>query len=328
MTEAPPPSSVPTYAAIDLGSNSCRLAIARELSDHKIEIVEAFSRNPRLGEGLKETRILTKKAMHRTLLVLENMAKILKDYTPQKMRCIATQACRTAENSSDFLEDVHRKLGLKFEIINEKEEAFLSTLACSNLLTMPHTHALLIDGGGASTEFVWARIQGQEFPEVIDWISIPYGAVTLCDTYGNHMEDVFDDVKEEVFQILAPFSQKNNIPSFIQKGVVQVVGASGSATTISALAQNLPRYQREKVDGTTLTQEEIHQVQKELFTLSFEGRVKHPCIGTARSDLIIPGLAILQGILKLWPVPKIWVADRSVRDGLLIEMSSAQFKAA
>ena len=220
------------------------------------------------------------------------------------------------------------KLGLKFEIISEKEEAFLSALACSNLLTTPYTHALLIDGGGASTEFVWARIQGTELPEVIDWISIPYGAVTLCDTYGNHMEDVFEDVKEEVFEILNPFSQKNDIPSFVKKDVVQIVGASGSATTISALAQNLPRYQREKIDGAVLTQEEIYQVQKDLFKLSFEGRVQHPCIGIARSDLIIPGLAILQGILKLWPVPKIWVADRSVRDGLLIEMSSAQFKAA
>ena len=316
-------SSVKTYAAIDLGSNSCRLSIAQKLSNSTLKIIESFSRNPRLGEGINSTGFLNLKAMNRTKLVLKNMVKIIKNYNPEEIKCIATQACRKSVNAKEFLQEVYENLGLSFKIINEKEEACLSALACSDLLTIPYTHAIFVDAGGASTEFVWARIKDTRIIKVIDWISIPYGAVTLCDTYGNHMEDVFEDIKEEIFQLLIPFSRKNNILSFIKNGHVQVIGASGSTTTLAAISQNLSKYEREKVDGVILTQEEINKVQRDLLSLSFEGRVQHPCIGISRSDLIIPGLAILQGILKLWDVSKVWVADRSVRDGLLIKMSSS-----
>lgn len=310
------------FAAIDLGSNTCRLLIAESKPEKRLEVIDSYSRIIRLGEGLTAKKMLSSEAIERALETLKICAHKLEKHKPLKIRCIATEACRKSENSSLFLQKVKKRFGLKFEIIAIEEEARLSMLACTPLLSTNKPFAIIFDIGGGSTEILWIRLSPNAPPKMEHVVSIPFGVVTMSETYGTYCPAVFDNIAAAVCNKILEQTAPEGFKEALAQGTVQLVGCSGTATTIAALSQGLEDYDKSKIDNAALTPDDIERVHTLLNSLSPTERVVHPCIGSGRSDLVIPGLAIFTGIHKAFPINPLHVADRGVRDGILEEFAA------
>ena len=307
-------------AAIDLGSNTCRLIIGKK-DVQRLDIIEVFSRNIRVGEGLTQTGKLNKYAMKRAFDVLETCAKRLRKHVPFKFRAVATEACRRATNGPEFVKEVSEKTGIQLEVVTQQQEALLALKGCASVLDPFIPYALLFDIGGASTEVLWVEIKKDEPLKLIDYVSLPFGVVTLAEEYPHESAKSYYLIEQRTYELLEQFSQKNNIHHYIQHQQVQLIGSSGTATTTAALHLGLKRYQRDRVDGLFMSLEEVFTTIKYVQMMASEERIRHQCIGSDRGDLILGGMAILEAICKLWPVSKVRVTDKGVREGILTELA-------
>jgi exopolyphosphatase/guanosine-5'-triphosphate,3'-diphosphate pyrophosphatase len=270
---------------------------------------------------LAATGRLSDAAMDRTLVALRICAGKVARSGARRARYVATEACRRAANCGEFLERVRRSTGIPIEIIASDEEARLVVAGCAPLLDPSLPYALIFDIGGGSTELVWLDLAaGVEQPGVLGFVSVPHGVVTLADRYGGHAvtQAIYDAIVEEVRTALAPFEVRHRIAPLVATGRVQLLGSSGTVTTLAGVHQDLPRYDRSKVDGTVLEFTAIDSACRRLSALSWEGRAAHPCIGEERADLVLAGCAILEAICRLWPIGRLVVADRGVREGILL----------
>lgn len=308
------------YAALDLGTNNCRLLVARR-AGRSFRVVDAFSRIVRLGEGIAQSGRLSQAAMDRTLAALAVCADKMARRKVTQARAVATEACRRAENCEAFLERVREETGIPIEIIASGEEARLVMVGCTPLLDRRAPFALVLDIGGGSTELVWLRVprESRQVPQVLDFVSVPFGVVTLSDGYDGRAvtEESYGAMVAEVRAALAPFERANAIAHRIENGVVQMLGSSGTVTTLAAIHLQLPRYNRTAVDGSSLSFAEVETVSRRLLAMDYAARVAHPCIGAERADLVLAGCAILQAVCMLWPVGRVRVADRGLREGIL-----------
>jgi exopolyphosphatase/guanosine-5'-triphosphate,3'-diphosphate pyrophosphatase len=310
-----------TYAALDLGTNNCRLLVARGLG-RGFRVIDAFSRIVRLGEGLTATGILSEAAMARTIEALKICAGKVAHRRVTRARYVATEACRRAANCADFLERVHADTGIAIEIISTNEEARLVVAGCASLLDRRVPHACVFDIGGGSTELVWLRVPRDPHatPRVEGFISVPHGVVTLSDRYGGRdvTAEVYDAMVAEMIAAIRPFEERHGIAGRIARGEVQMLGSSGTVTTLAGIHLELPRYNRAMVDGSVLTFDCVRTVSQRLAGMSYEARTAHPCIGGERADLVLAGCAVLEAICRLWPVGRLRVADRGIREGILL----------
>jgi len=311
------------YAALDLGTNNCRLLIAAPRG-RQLRIIDAFSRIVRLGEGLSRTGVLNESAMERTTDALLACAGKIKRRSVTHIRCIATQACRGAKNGSAFLSAVKEKTGLAFEIISTQEEARLAVLGCSELLDPQSRAGLIFDIGGGSTEVSWMRPGANgAVAEIGAWVSMPFGVVSLAEKWGgreiNH--DTYEALIEEVRAAIAEFGDPAGMREFFDRGQAHFLGTSGTVTSIAGVHLKLPRYRRDKVDGLWLDVTEVREVSRSLRLMSDKERAREPCIGADRGDLVVCGGAILEALLREWPVARIRVADRGLREGILTELA-------
>ena len=311
------------FAALDLGTNNCRLLVARPRDDG-FRVIDAFSRIVRLGEGLGLNGALSEPAMNRTIDALRVCASKIHKRGVTHARHVATEACRRASNCGDFVERVRAETGLVLEIITSREEAELALAGCAPLLDPMRGHALVFDIGGGSTELLWLKVGPRERTgralELIDWISLPYGVVGLaerCDADAP-LGAWYEETAAEVAALLAPFEQRHGIARLIAEGAVQMLGSSGTVTTLAGVHLGLPRYDRAFVDGTYLAFDDIDRVSSQLAGMSAEDRAGLPCIGRDRADLVVAGCAILAAICRTWPVGSLRVADRGVREGILM----------
>lgn len=312
------------FAALDLGTNNCRLLVARPRDDG-FRVIDAFSRIVRLGEGLGLNGALSEPAMTRAIEALKVCASKIQRRGVTHARHVATEACRRASNCGEFVERVQAETGLALEIITSQEEAELALTGCAPLLDPMRSHALVFDIGGGSTELLWLKVGPPEGGqrrslELIDWISLPYGVVGLSERCGpdTPLDQWYDDAADEVARLLAPFEQKHGIARLIGEGAVQMLGSSGTVTTLAGVNLRLPRYDRAYVDGTYLAFDDIDRVSRHLASLSPDERALMPCIGRDRADLVVAGCAILAAICRTWPVGTLRVADRGVREGILM----------
>lgn len=325
-------NDLPVIAAIDLGTNSCRLLIAR-VKGANYKVIDSFSRVTRLGEGIHKTNVLAQSAIERAVKALAVCRSKIDSNRVTHLRAVTTEACRRAENSGLFLDRVSQEFRLNLEIITSQEEARLALSGCSGILNPELPYALAFDIGGGSTEIMWLKIfpqekslwkKGSDLPdyEVIDCFSLPYGVVTLSEIYGSKFNDpsVYEVVRQEIGQKVSEFSVKNGISDFIADSQVQMIGTSGTVTTLAAIDQNLARYERRIIDGAFLTTEAIHRISSHVLRMPHSERVQHPCIGMGRADLVLTGAAILEGICDMWPLSFLRVADRGVREGILIDL--------
>jgi exopolyphosphatase / guanosine-5'-triphosphate,3'-diphosphate pyrophosphatase len=307
-------------AALDLGTNNCRLLIARRQGDG-FRIIDAFSRIVRLGEGLAGTGRLSEAAMERTLAALRVCAGKVARSGARRTRYVATEACRRAANCADFLNRVRRDTGIPIEIISTGEEARLVVAGCASLLDPALPQALVFDIGGGSTELAWLDLEGEpRRPTVQDYVSVPHGVVTLADRYGGRAvsEAIYDAMVDEMHAALVPFAQGHDTAALIAANRLQLLGSSGTVTTLAGVHLDLPRYDRARVDGSTLSFGDIERASRRLAALTWDERAAHPCIGDERADLVLAGCAILEAICRLWPVGCVVVADRGIREGILL----------
>ena len=318
----------PQLAALDLGTNNCRLLIARPVGAG-FRVVDAFSRIVRLGEGLAATGTLSDEAIERTLEALKICAAKIAGRKVDGGRYVATEACRRAVNCEEFLARVQREIGLEIEIISSREEARLVVAGCSPLLHPRTPYAIIFDIGGGSTEIVWLRLwrgpDGRRRPLILGAISLPFGVVTLTDRFGGTevLPATYKLMVAEAAAALIPFECRHRILRKVHAGKVQMLGSSGTVTTLAGIHLALPRYIRAMVDGSMLTFEQIAAVSAHLAGLDFAGRAANPCIGHERADLVLSGCAVLDAICATWPVGRLRVADRGVREGILLDLMQA-----
>jgi exopolyphosphatase/guanosine-5'-triphosphate,3'-diphosphate pyrophosphatase len=311
-----------TYAALDLGTNNCRLLIARPTSDG-FRVVDAFSRIIRLGEGIAATRRISEVAITRAVEALKICRDKMQARGVMRARLIATEACRAAENGEEFRARVADEAGLELEIINSATEARLAATGCTELFDPAALGVILFDIGGGSSELVRLNRsgpgrRGPPAPDIVGWASLPVGVVTLAERYGGKVvsRDIYDAMVDEVAGFVENFatSHRSDLNGF------HMLGTSGTVTTIAGVFLRLRRYDRRRVDGCWLADTEISGVVDELMAMSFDERAANPCIGADRADLVLAGCAILDAIRRAFPCPRLRVADRGLREGMLVEM--------
>ncbi len=323
------PSYRQSFGAIDLGTNNCRLLIARP-SGENFAIVDAFSRVVRLGEGLAQTGRLSQAAMDRALGALNVCADKLRRRNVHLARSVATEACRRAENGLEFIDRVRRETGIALDIISAKEEARLAVLGCHILLEQGHGPALIFDIGGGSTELVLIE-STDTVPRILDWQSVPWGVVSLTETCGDEPGDRdgrvarYARMRSLVSKSFAPFAERvgKSGLDLEQFGTMRLLGTSGTVTTLASLHLDLPQYDRQAVDGLIVPAESMRAMSERLSAMSILERRDLPCIGRERSDLVVAGCAILESILDLWPADRLGVADRGIREGILRSLIAA-----
>jgi len=313
----------PTYAALDLGTNNCRLLVARP-SVEGFRVIDAFSRIVRLGEGMGRTGRLSDAAIERTIAALEVCANKMRRRGVTRARNVATAACRQAENCAEFLDRVWDATGLELEIISSGEEARLAVAGCRPLIVGDAEHALVFDIGGGSTEVTWLSYGSADY-DVGAWTSLPHGVVTLAETYGgaDTPRDTYDAMIATIEVQLQTFEAEHRLSRYLNKGTIQMLGTSGTVTTLAGVHLDLPRYDRAQVDGTWLTFEQAQTVSERLRAMPLDERARHPCIGQQRADLVVAGCAILEAICRTWPIGRLRVGDRGVREGLLLSLMQA-----
>lgn len=338
------PDAASLYAALDLGTNSCRMLIAQPKGS-QFHVVDSFSKSVQLGQGLESSGRLSRASMNRTISALRICGEKLRRHGVGQMRLVATEACRRALNGKNFMRQVQRETGLPLEIIQPEEEARLAVISCAPLVSVNTEQLLVVDIGGGSTELVWidlAHVPRRERPraimrlhagfsadpgpfaaaKVVDWISVPLGVATLRD----HFADVDDDAGR--FALMSWFFEENlegfsPYASAQPREGFQIIATSGTVTTVAASHLGLKRYDRTKVDGLRMTSDQIDAVIRNYLSLGPAGRRADPRIGKDRQALIMSGSAILQALLRLWPTDRLSVADRGLREGLLYAQMSA-----
>ncbi len=314
------------YAAIDLGTNSCRLVIATP-TPSSFRIVETFSKITRLGEGIIKENVLARPAIKRTIAALKVCSGVLAEYAPiYRCRYVATAACRRAVNCAEFIDAVKRETGLNIEIISSKEESRLAVVGCIPLLNRTIKRALVFDIGGGSTEISLARVTNSGNTFIEGFVSLPYGVVTISEAFPQQdMTNLaYNTIIERTHKILQEFEDKYNILEAIRNQEIQVIGTSGTVTVLGAVHLNLPRYNRSAVDGLSISRSDIERVINRIKRLGDDGRKKHPCIGAQKADLTMAGCAIIEALCSFWPISEITVADRGIREGILLDLMHNQ----
>jgi len=317
-------NQLPAYGALDLGTNNCRLLIARP-SRHGLAVVDAFSRIVRLGEGLGHSGALLESAMGRTIEALRVCSNKLKWHNVGPKRLIATEACRLAGNGAEFIARVAEDVGLDLEIIDRQTEAGLAASGASPLIEQGAQSALIFDIGGGSTEVMWMEA-GTFGYEMKAWISLGVGVVTLSERLNGGRDvspEIFAAMCEEVRKMLVPFVSEVTNFAGVNPKPSHLLGTSGTVTTIAGVHLGLRYYDRSKVDGSWLSNEGAGLVTQKLLAMNYDERVQNGCIGKERADLVLAGCAILEEIRLAFPSPRIRVADRGLREGILIQMMQA-----
>jgi exopolyphosphatase/guanosine-5'-triphosphate,3'-diphosphate pyrophosphatase len=322
------------FAGIDLGTNNCRMLVGTP-SAAGFQVMDSFSRVVRLGEGLYETGRLSEVAMARAIASLSICAERAQRWginAPAgfRMRAIATEACRQAENGAAFIAAARQATGLPLEIIAPREEAELAVESCAPLIGRDLRRVLLFDIGGGSTEIAWVRVNASSAPELIGYISLPIGVVTLSERCADicYSPEGFAAVVADIVRMLAPFEAVHRISQEIRQGGVNMVGTSGTVTTLAGVSLKLDRYRRGRVDGVALPRVAVDEALAEIIGLGRDGLARHACIGPERVDFVLPGCAIFAAIHELWQTPGLTVADRGLREGMLLRLMRRERAAA
>ena len=331
MGAEPRPKIHSVYGALDLGTNNCRLLIAKP-SRRGFLVIDAFSRIIRLGEGVLSSGQLSQAAMTRTIDALKVCADKMHRRQVTRSRLIATEACRIAANSGEFIERVRRETGLEIEIVTQETEAKLAVSGCASLIDRNCDWTLVFDIGGGSSELIWLNLAELGHPHRRDlhdrvdvqnciaaWTSLPIGVVNLAERHGGRevSREGYEAMVAGVVAAIKSFEAKHRFGAKIARSRAHFLGTSGTVTTISGIHLKLPVYERSRVDGCWLTVQDVRAVSNNLISMSYAERVAQPCIGHERADLVLAGCAILEALLRTWPCQRLRVADRGLREGIL-----------
>ncbi|TPM46329.1 Ppx/GppA family phosphatase [Mesorhizobium sp. B2-2-3] len=322
----PPMPELPVFAALDLGTNNCRLLVAVPARHGQFRVIDAFSRIVRLGEGLTTSGRLGQPAMDRAVEALKVCGEKLRNRKIRKARLIATEACRSAANGVEFLERVEREAGLKLEIIDRQTEARLAVSGCGSLVERDTQGVVLFDIGGGSSEIALIDLTGRRSPRlanhIVSWTSLPVGVVSLAERFGGRTvtREIFGAMVDDVAARLAAFDGRDRLSHLKASPKFHLLGTSGTVTTLAGVHLDLERYDRRRVDGLWMDRDSVDRMVEKLVGWDFQQRVANPCIGADRADLVLAGCAILEAIRAVWPSERLRVADRGLREGILSEL--------
>ncbi|TGQ53690.1 Ppx/GppA family phosphatase [Mesorhizobium sp. M1C.F.Ca.ET.193.01.1.1] len=323
----PPQQELPVFAALDLGTNNCRLLVAVPGRHGQFRVIDAFSRIVRLGEGLSASGRLGQAAMDRAVEALKVCGEKLRNRKIRKARLIATEACRAAENGVEFLDRVEREAGLKLEIIDRQTEARLAVSGCGSLVERDTRGVVLFDIGGGSSEIALIDLtRGHRSPRlanhIVSWTSLPVGVVSLAERFGGRTvtRETFTAMVDDVAVRLKAFDGRDRLAHVLASPQFHLLGTSGTVTTLAGVHLDLERYDRRRVDGLWMDRTSVDRMIEKLIGWDFQQRVANPCIGADRADLVLAGCAILEAIRGVWPSERLRVADRGLREGILSEL--------
>ncbi|PHR57967.1 MAG: exopolyphosphatase [Robiginitomaculum sp.] len=316
------------FGVIDLGTNNCRLLIARS-RPNGFQVVDSYSNVVRLGAGLATTGRLSEESMDAAVKAIAVCAHKMKAKSVKRWRCIATQACRAASNGEEFMARVKRETGLTFETISPRVEARLSVMGCVNIIDHNKDVALVIDIGGGSTELSWVDVRRLKSesgarlhrPPISAWASLPIGVVNLSELYPENPDDLagwYDEMKACVLKHIQEQGCEKRFVNTFKEGRGHLVGTSGTITSLASVYLKLPYYQRNKIDGIWMETDNLINTARHLSSISLSERQKEPCIGEDRATMLVAGCAIVDVITELWPTEKTRVADRGLREGMLM----------
>ncbi len=317
---------LPVFAALDLGTNNCRLLVAVPTRPGQFRVIDAFSRIVRLGEGLSASGRLGQAAMDRAVEALKVCAAKLGTRRIAQARLIATEACRSAENGEEFLTRVEQETGLRLEVIDRQTEARLAVSGCGSLVEPNTDGVVLFDIGGGSSEVALIDVSGRRSPRlaehIVAWTSLPVGVVSLAERFGGRevTRDSFDAMIDYVAELLAKFEARHRLGPLASSARFHLLGTSGTVTTLAGVHLGLERYDRRRVDGLWMNGRNVDAMVARLLSWDFDMRVANPCIGADRADLVLGGCAILEAIRAVWPSDRLRVADRGLREGILSEL--------
>ncbi|EXL04054.1 Ppx/GppA phosphatase family protein [Aquamicrobium defluvii] len=318
---------LPIFAALDLGTNNCRLLVAIPTRYGQFRVIDAFSRIVRLGEGLSASGRLGDRAMDRAVEALKICGDKLRSRNVRRARLIATEACRSAENGAEFLQRVEREAGLKLEIIDRQTEARLAVSGCGSLVDRDTKGVVLFDIGGGSSEIALidlsrGRRSQRLANHIVSWTSLPVGVVSLAERFGGRIvtQESFAAMVDDVSEMLTSFDGRNRLDHVLEGSGFHLLGTSGTVTTLAGVHLDLPRYDRRRVDGLWMDRDSVDRMIAKLLGWDFQHRVANPCIGADRADLVLAGCAILEAIRAVWPSQRLRVADRGLREGILSEL--------
>lgn len=334
------PEAEHLYGALDLGTNNCRLLVARP-TRRGFYVIDAFSRVIRLGEGVAQSRFLSDEAMRRTIEALRICSDKLERRGVRRARLVATEACRIAVNGEAFIERVAEETGLRLEILSREAEARLAVSGCASLIDAGCDWALVFDIGGGSTEIIWLDLsdgvaggaarerRGPALRHALQdsiaaWTSLPVGVVTLAERYVDRpvTRPVFEEMVGDVLAMLEPFERDHELRRRLAGARFHHLGTSGTVTTVAGVHMGLPRYERQRVDGYWMNVADVARVSSALVDMTHGERIAQPCIGRDRADLVMAGCAILEALLRMWPAERLRVADRGLREGILTTLMS------
>lgn len=316
------------YAALDLGTNNCRLLVAVPTKPGQFRVVDAYSRIVRLGEGLSQSGQLSQNAMDRAVEALKICSQKLVHPNIKKARLVATEACRSAENGFEFLSRVEAETGLQLEIVDRKTEAQLAVAGCASLVDKSTNGIVLFDIGGGSSEIALCDLSKHRGPKleehIVAWTSLPIGVVSLAERFDGKdvTPEVYANMVDWVVKLLDDFEDSHLLDHLMGTNDFHLIGTSGTVTTLAGVLLGLKRYDRSRVDGLWMTNEQVTSTTDKLLSLDFEARKANPCIGSERADLVLAGCAILDAIRYRWPAPRLRVADRGLREGILTGLMS------
>jgi exopolyphosphatase / guanosine-5'-triphosphate,3'-diphosphate pyrophosphatase len=313
----PPAAGTSVYAALDLGTNNCRLLIATPTADG-FRVVDSFSRIIRLGEGISATGYISDAAIDRAIAALSICRDKIRSRKAKRLRLIATEACRAALNADGFRDRVAAETGIRLEVIDRETEAALAALGCSPLLDPEGLGAILFDIGGGSTELVRIERDPDGASRTKAWMSMPLGVVTLAERFGGRdvTAQSYASMVQEVARHVAPFAAEHG--GNLQD--MHLLGTSGTVTTLAGIHLNLVRYDRRRIDGVWMSDTDVTDTITRLLGMSYQQRASNHCISVERADLVLAGCAILDAIRHAFPLPRLRVADRGLREGMLVEM--------
>jgi len=327
-----------TYAALDLGTNNCRLLIARP-KDDSFRVIDSYSKVVRLGAGLQATGRLSDESMDLAVNAIAVCARKMKSKNVTRWRCIATQACRAADNCDEFLSRVKSETGIGLEIISPRVEARLSVMGCVNLIDISKDVALVVDIGGGSTELSWVDVRTLREngglirayrPPISAWTSLPIGVVTLSERVPERADRSawYEELKQVVRDTIVEKKSQSRFTNVFKAGKGHLIGTSGTITSLAGIHLKLPYYQRDKVDGSVMLAQSAVDICRKMAGMSYEERALEPCIGDDRARLLVAGCAITDVLCEMWPSEKIHVADRGLREGILMGLMQRSQKLA
>lgn len=330
-----PRSRAPVFAALDLGTNNCRLLMATQSHDGGMRVVDGFSRIVRLGEGLAHTGRLSEGAMARAYQALIACAQRIEARSPIAVGCVATQACRAASNGQVFLNRIEKDLGLRFDVISAEDEARLSVLGCASLLEPRAEHAMIVDIGGGSTEMSWVQpsaVLGAKLnPPIVSWGTTPIGVVTLAEDEpepeSGDKHAWYEALVGRIAEMIAGVGDAGHLREAFSDGRGDIIGTSGTVTSLAGVFLDLPRYNRGRVDGMWFDVGDCRRTIAKLLAQTREERAANACIGKDRADLVVIGGAILDAVLRVWPAKRVRVADRGLREGVLMRLMAQHARA-